>query len=407
MPFYAGWGLTQDEQAPPERRGRARLEQLVHAALVGYPRYRDAERGRLCEVEAVLAHLALQRRMQGRFPREVHAVGFSAWKRRAIRQFLSGSRVHFSRSTRGVPEGAAVAIWGDRGGTLPAAKTLIRVEDGFLRSIGLGADMERPLSLALDPIGIYYDPRQPSALERILAKHPFDAALLERAAQLRRRIVGAKLTKYNLAGQPWTRPDTAKRVLLVPGQVEQDASVRCGSPRIKTNLGLLRAVRAACPEAHIVYKPHPDVVAGLRDPGGDEALARLESDEVVAEGSVIAMLDQVDEIHTLTSLTGFEALIRERPVTCYGQPFYSGWGLTTDRLPVERRGRPLSIDALTAGCLILYPTYVSRATGRFITPEEAVDALVAWRETSTGTPLLRRQALRLERWILSKLRRRP
>lgn len=404
MPFYAGWGLTQDEQAPPERRGRASLEQLVHAALVRYPRYRDGERGRRCEVEAVLSHLALQRRMAARFPRDVFAVGFSAWKRRAIRQFLAGSEVHFSRSTHGIPDNATVAIWGDRGGSLPAAGTLIRVEDGFLRSIGLGADMERPLSLALDPVGMYYDPREASALERILSKHPFDDRLVERAGRLRERIVSERLTKYNLADQAWSRPDTDKQVVLVPGQVERDASIRYGSPRIKTNIHLLRAVRTALPKAHIVYKPHPDVVAGLRDPGNDESHAHREADEVVTEGSVIAMLDKIDELHTMTSLAGFEAVIRGKPVTCYGQPFYCGWGLTTDRLPAARRGRRLSVDALVAGCLILYPTYVSRTTGHFLTPEQAVDALVAWRETSTGTPYLRRKALRLERWVLSGLR---
>jgi len=63
----------------------------------------------------------------------------------------------------------------------------------------------------------------------------------------------------------------------------------------------------------------------------------------------------------------------------WGQPFYAGWGLTEDREPVARRSRRLSLDELVAGVLILYPTYVSRSTRRFATPERALDELLAWR----------------------------
>ena len=45
MPFYAGWGLTEDDMPPPARRGPATLDALAHAALVAYPRYLDPEAG--------------------------------------------------------------------------------------------------------------------------------------------------------------------------------------------------------------------------------------------------------------------------------------------------------------------------------------------------------------------------
>ena len=68
MPFYAGWGLTHDELPAPTRRAAATLEQLVHAALVRYPRYIDPETSEPCEVERVFAYLAFQRQMRARFP---------------------------------------------------------------------------------------------------------------------------------------------------------------------------------------------------------------------------------------------------------------------------------------------------------------------------------------------------
>jgi capsular polysaccharide export protein len=381
MPFYAGWGLTGDEIAlPAGRRRPASLEQLVHAALVAYPRYIDPETGMRCEVETVLDHLALQRAMRTRFPQQIQAVGFSRWKRPALRDFLAGSEVHFPTRAKSLAKDATVAIWGNvPDENLPKNIPLIRVEDGFLRSIGLGAELRRPLSLALDPVGIYYDSAKPSALETILASTHFDAALLRRAARLRERLVAEQLSKYNLRADPWKRPNTPRRVVLVPGQVENDASIRFGAPGVRRNIDLLRAVRERLPDAYLVYKPHPDVVAGLRDPGTDEARAAESCDEVVTNASIVQMLPDVDEVHLLTSLTGFEALIRGKAVTCYGQPFYAGWGLTTDLLPIERRKRRLTVDELVAGSLILYPTYVSRTTGRFITPEQAIDDLVAWR----------------------------
>lgn len=399
MPFYAGWGLTEDDLPAPARRGAASLEQLVHAALIAYPRYINPETGQRCEVERVLAHIALQRRIRGRFPAQIHAVGFSRWKRPILKRFLAGSDIRFVRRGGDVPAGATVALWGRAApADLPADARPLRIEDGFLRSVGLGADLTQPLSWVCDDVGLYYDAARPSRLEHILAETQFDDALRARARNLRQAILDAGLTKYNVdAGSdalPWRRPDNAKLVILVPGQVEDDASIRFGAPGLRTNLGLLRAVRDANRQAHIVYKPHPDVVAGLRARGdGEEGVGDL-CDEIVTRADMAQLLDAVDEVHTLTSLTGFEALMRGKRVTCYGQPFYCGWGLTRDMAPNGRRDRRLQLDELVAGALILYPVYVSRVTGRFTTPERAVEELIAWRKAGGGGLPWWRKALR-------------
>jgi capsular polysaccharide export protein len=180
-------------------------------------------------------------------------------------------------------------------------------------------------------------------------------------------------------------------VILVPGQVETDASIRFGTSGIRTNMGLLRAVREANPKAYVVYKPHPDVVAGLRAKGQREDEAPCWCDEVVTNVAMGDLLLAVDEVHVLTSLTGFEALLRGKIVVCYGQPFYAGWGLTRDIIPLDRRKRSRSLEELIAGVLILYPRYLSRATGQLITPEQALDELLSWRNQSGyGVPLWRK-----------------
>lgn len=327
----------------------------------------------------------------------VFALDFSRWKQRPLRLCFPEAEVRFVASLKAVPDGATVAVWGRREVPEVPARGLrvVRVEDGFLRSVGLGADLIRPLSWVVDGRGIYFDATRPSDLEVLLAETIFPAELLERAVALRERIVAAGLTKYNVGTIPWRRPSGARRVVLVPGQVESDASIAYGAPGIKTNLGLLQAVRQANPEAFVVYKPHPDVVAGLRAKGSGEDEAARWCDAVVIDAPMGMLLDEVDEVHCLTSLTGFEALLRGNRVVCHGQPFYAGWGLTEDVQPVARRTRRLSLDALVAGALILYPRYFNRRGDAVVSPEEALEELIAWRRCKDDITPWWRKAFRV------------
>ena len=135
-------------------------------------------------------------------------------------------------------------------------------------------------------------------------------------------------------------------------------------------------MRLSAPDAFVVYKPHPDVLAGHRLPGTNEDQAHRYCDVIVQDACVSALFEVVDEVHVMTSLAGFEALARGLKVVTYGCPFYAGWGLTTDMEPMPRRARTLNLDELIAGALILYPAYVSSVTGRFTTPERIVTELV-------------------------------
>lgn len=311
----------------------------------------------------------------------LHAHGFSWRKRGLLRAFTARDDIHFLRPGQAVPMGASLLLWGSA--PVPAGVNssvpIVRVEDGFLRSVGLGADLTQPLSWVIDPVGIYYDATRPSSLEQLLQSAEFGSALIEQARTFRERVVHAGLTKYNLAAAPWRRPSPDRLVVLVAGQVETDASIRLGAREVRSNLALLQAVRGLRPDAYVVYKPHPDVVAGLRQQGQGEDQAMKFCDEVLTEGAMDQLLGQVDEVHVITSLTGFEALMRGKTVYCHGQPFYAGWGLTADCEPVARRTRRLSLNELVAGALLLYPRYLSRVSGRLCSPAQALDELVAWR----------------------------
>jgi capsular polysaccharide export protein len=332
----------------------------------------------------------------------IYAVGFSLWKRQHVLAFFCDQKVVFVRKPSQLPKNKliCVATWGVRvpNEHFPPLAQIIRLEDGFLRSVGLGADLVRPLSWVRDSRGIYYDATGPSDLEHFLQEGDFSEMLVGRARKLRESIIAAELTKYNTGTGVWLRPQGAARVILVPGQVESDASILRGAAGIKTNLGLVQQVRRENADAYVVYKPHPDVVAGLRIHGINEDRAAEFCDEVIGNIAMSELLNEVDEVHTLTSLTGFEALMRGKKVVAYGMPFYAGWGLTEDRGMSEtvaaRRMRRLTLDELIAGTLILYPTYVSRETRGISTPENALRELCDWRENQPVNPPVWRRVLR-------------
>lgn len=399
MPFYAGWGLTDDELPAPDRRKPVMFEQLVHAALVRYPRYIDPVTMTPCEPERSFAHVGLQRRMRQEFPQQVTALGFSRWKRPFIQRFLQGSDVVFAKTPPAAspsPSSSAIAVWGSADApAVTTATPVFRIEDGFLRSSGLGADLVRPLSLVIDDVGIYYDATRPSRLEHILETQVLEDVAVRRADELRDRIIELDLTKYNLGNETWDRPNGHSPVILVVGQVETDASIRLGSPEVRSNVELLRRVRQENPSAHIVYKPHPDVLAGLRRQGDGERAALAFADEVLARPvSLGQLLGQVDEVHTMTSLLGFEALIRGVKVVCHGLPFYAGWGLTEDRISCSRRTRRLTVAELVHGALISYPRYFNYERDCFVEPEHAVEQLAAMANCGPQRRSLHRKILR-------------
>ncbi|WP_309391476.1 capsular polysaccharide export protein, LipB/KpsS family [Chelatococcus sambhunathii] len=328
-------------------------------------------------------------RHRARTARRSFAVGLTSWKRPIATRFLDGPNgpPAFLKSplpaARAAKEASGrVVAWASR--RIEAAEQAARaegapfgrLEDGFVRSVGLGAAFVPPLSLVMDESGIYYDPSRPSDLETILAAAEIPATLAERAARLRRRLVAESLTKYNVgeASEPVVPP--GRFGVLVPGQVEDDASILKGAGAVRTNRDLLAAVRERRPDAFIVYKPHPDVVAGYRIGAVADGDLRNLADAVVVGGSITALYDQCLAVETMTSLSGFEALLRGLDVATHGQPFYAGWGLTEDLAPHPRRGRHRSLDELVAASLILYPLYCDPVSRLPCGPETALDRLV-------------------------------
>ncbi|ABD56337.1 capsular polysaccharide biosynthesis protein [Jannaschia sp. CCS1] len=406
VPFYAGWGLTDDRRPVPVRRQRVLTRaQLVAGALLLYPTWYDPYRDGLGEVEDTLGALEAQARSWREDRAGYTAIGMSRWKRGHLR---AGFGQHGPLDFADQPvAGRPTLVWaGKETSELQAAcgdAHLLRMEDGFLRSRGLGADLVPPLSLVLDDLGIYYDPTRESRLERLIAEAAaLPPARLDRAERLIQTLRRTGLTKYNLPGGalPDIPPD--RPLVLIPGQVEDDASIRLGAGAITTNAALLAEARRLHPGAYLIYKPHPDVEAGLRI-GVLPEEARHLADHIAETTGAEALLALSPHVITMTSAMGFEALIRGLPVTTLGAPFYAGWGLTTDLgdVPPRRTARP-SLAALVHAALITYPRYMDPRTGLPCPVEIAVERLSSG-EGMPSKPILRIVA-KLQIWLSGQSR---
>ena len=390
--FYAGWGLTQDTPLTAEagaalnrrrqaRNGRAALTipDLVAAALLRYCLYYDPVRRCPADIEQSLARLVAWREHAIAWRGTTFASGISRHKRASLKTYCgpAGGQIRF-----GSPKATASRhlVWGTKGEAAagrssPGSPALIRAEDGFLRSVGLGSQKHVPLSLCFDKSGMYYDATRPSDLEEILQNREFSPEELARAGRLRQAIVASGASKYNLAGGRSVEAlagAEGKHKIVVFGQVPDDESIRLGLCQDQTNLDFLASVRKSRPEAFLAFKEHPDLAAGKRAGRTDLARAASLADAVVTSGDAIEWIALADEVHVRTSLAGFEALLRGKRVVCHGVPFYSGWGLTIDKIAIPRRNRHLSVDELVAACLIVYPVYVHPVAK---VPMQAEDAL--------------------------------
>ncbi|MEZ2311106.1 capsular biosynthesis protein [Paraburkholderia sp. RCC_158] len=407
-PYFAGWGLTDDHHPVPTRRSRPRASALFDAVFLRLSQYVDPSTHESGTLTSLLDSVELQRNTSLRFEALGNVAGmrFRWWKRPFATPFLraGAGRLRWVDSAEELSDDECVAVWGARPASdIGPATRIVRMEDGFIHSTGLGSDMVAPCSQVIDTQHLYFDATGLSDLTVLLNEADFDDEELMRASKLRQMICTAGLTKYNLGRKkPTWRAQQGKTVILVPGQVADDASIRLGTGAISTSTALLREVRARRPDAFIVYKPHPDVLSGNRRGLID---ANRLADVVDTEADLISLIDVSDEVHTLSSLSGFDALLRGKIVHAYGIPFYAGWGLTHDVPgPVPHRQRRLSLDTLVSAALIRYPVYFDWTLKMFTTPEAVVRQLTPPSRRPLAPVRSRsRPAIKIVRWIRNAL----
>ncbi len=400
MPFYAGWGLTKDKLECKRRMQKRSLEEVFYAAYILYSEYFNPYLNQKSNIFDTIQTLAKYKDIEKVNSNKLFMLGFTLWKRHFIKPFFKAkdNEIIFLNSIKSLvryklKEDDKFFIWGKKYNENTLKNLLLvkakeqnltnftpkvsLVEDGFIRSISLGSDLTRPFSLIVDDKGLYIDPNKPSKLEELLQNEIFDENMLNRAKNIIKILLENRFSKYNGLKHENLKINakTGQKIILIPAQVEDDASMILGGFGLST-LDLLKEVRSKNQDAYIIFKPHPDVLSGNRVGLKDETLILEFCDEIVKDCSIDSAIKIADEIHTITSTSGFDALLRAKKVFTYGMPFYAGWGLTKDKYRCERRTRKLSLEELVAGALIAYPRYINPKTKTLCEIEVCLDIML-------------------------------
>ncbi|EJU5470215.1 capsular polysaccharide biosynthesis protein, partial [Campylobacter jejuni] len=400
MPFYAGWGLTKDKLECKRRMQKRSLEEVFYVAYILYAEYFNPCLNQKSNIFDTIQTLAKYKDIEKVNSNKLFMLGFTLWKRHFIKPFFKAkdNEIIFLNSIKSLvryklKEDDKFFIWGKKYDENTLKNLLLvkakeqnltnftpkvsLVEDGFIRSISLGSDLTRPFSLIVDDKGLYIDPNKASKLEELLQNEIFDENMLNRAKNIIKILLENRFSKYNGLKHEDLKINAkiGQKIILIPAQVEDDASMILGGFGLST-LDLLKEVRAKNQDAYIIFKPHPDVLSGNRVGLKDETLILEFCDEIVKDCSIDSAIKIADEIHTITSTSGFDALLRAKKVFAYGMPFYAGWGLTKDKYRCERRTRKLSLEELVAGALIAYPRYINPKTKTLCEIEVCLDIML-------------------------------
>lgn len=386
-PFYAGWGLTIDKNIIERRTKKRTIEELAYAVFILYTEYYHPINKNKIEIEEVIQELIKFKKELKRNINNLYFFGFKLWKRSFIKKYFKDYKsINFNYSCNEkllneiIEKKGKVFLWGmneynglDKEKLKENNIDIYRIEDGFLRSFKLGNSLYPPYSLIVDEKSIYFNAQEESDLENILNNNKsFNKYLIERSKKLIEKIKESKVSKYNLQENKKLEFNIKKNIILVIGQVEDDASIKYSSNNMN-NLELLQEVRKNNKDAYIIYKPHPDVLFGDRKGFVEESKVLEYANEQIVDASLDSCINVANEIHTISSLSGFEALIRNKKVYCYGNPFYAGWGLTIDKNIIERRTKKRTIEELVAATYILYPIYYDYEIDGYSTPEQTIE----------------------------------
>ncbi len=256
------------------------------------------------------------------------------------------------------------------------------IEDGFIRSYGIGLSNEPGCSIIIDDMTAYYDATKPSRLETYLAS---DSCLTEEDRNYCRRcidkIINYRLSKYN--DTPIFKPEIGqqgRKKLLLVDQRYGDMSVVYGLANDQTFKSMLSDALKNYSEWDIIIKVHPDAIKG-----GKSSYFNMETLKFAKHKNNIFIIDYdinpyclfdiVDEVFVCSSQLGFEACMAGKQVHCYGMPFYAGWGITNDKIKIDRRNKKRDILEIFYFSYVKLSRYVDPTSGTPCKLEEFIELM--------------------------------
>ena len=263
-----------------------------------------------------------------------------------------------------------------------SAKTLYRlqrewgrevahVSPGFVHLCRELSDVCNFDSIVIDTKGHYVDSTtQCAMLGDLNSDMVFEQDKLLQAKALIQQLRQLRIARCNHQPDiPITLDGAAQRKLLVLAQASEDPSMGTLEEQQRLFTDMVSQVIKANGEAMVIIKQGSIAPVGnLLTPALHKLMKHSKNVHFLdADIHSHALLDIVDEVYLLDDHFGFEALMANKPVHCFGRPFYAGWGLTVDVHPNLSRKRQRSLEELFYASYIQYSRYLHPETGTLTT----------------------------------------
>ncbi|MBF7044466.1 capsular polysaccharide export protein, LipB/KpsS family, partial [Campylobacter volucris] len=260
------------------------------------------------------------------------------------------------------------------------------IEDGFIRSLGIGLTKEEALSITLSGDTAYYDCKKISNFEKCLNSNEiFSDKNISDAKKAISFITNNFISKYNDAKFLYQTIGKHNSKVLVIDQRFGDASVEYGGASKEDFDIMLNDAVNDNPKSDIIIKRHPDAVkANKGSYFSDDYIENYQNKDrlILIDYDVHPheLIMMCDKIYVVTSGLGFEALMYNKEVLCYGIPYYSGWGITIDKKKLSRRSKKRNLYEIFYVAYIKYSRYYSPKLNSQCTIFELMDYIVKERK---------------------------
>jgi capsule polysaccharide export protein KpsC/LpsZ len=312
-------------------------------------------------------------------------VGFSNWKFFFIEKFIKGKFLFSTKKINFInlffhilfapTKPKNIYIWGYEIGhwALLVSKIfnikISRVEDGYLRSFYLGKEHNQANSLVIDNESLHFDKNGKSIIHELISEEIDEKITNQHAEYFIKFCKNNFITKYSAINK--THLKTIEQInnlfpaanfIGVVGQKPNDKSMIYGNPKSYSNFSIFYKALKENKDSIIIFKQHPDVV----DNSLTDILVKLFcifskrtffiKDKFL---SPIYFINRSNVIYTISSTIGFEALIHDKKTVVFGTPFYAGYGLTEDRVKIERKKKLITKEQLIYNYIYRYCKYSS------------------------------------------------
>lgn len=373
IPYYSQYGLTNDLNKEAKLIKNLTKEELFYFAYIEYSFYYSHLDKRTTDIDKSLDSIIFYKNHLNKIDKDLILLDFKDKDKSFIRGLTQSYRAlkrAFIKSKDFLGTSTDLLVSYENKTNL--SRNSITVSKGVLEDIEVSKEEKENYSMIFDELGIYYDPEKKSGFEKILLnKKGLSSYEDKRIINLVEKIkenqisIKSKLKASKLA----LKKQAYKKYILIPGQIEEDISIKAGGLGMNMSK-LIENVRSKNIDSFIIYKPHEDVLSG-KEKGISE---HSDCDYIAYTESIESLMDIADEVHVLTSIVGFDALLNGKATYVYGHPFYCGWGLTKDLSNAPMRRTAKTLNELAYSFYIDYATYYYN--GSYRTPEYVLNVML-------------------------------